>query len=163
MRIKGAKQVHYDSGPNMTPLVDVVMVILIFLMLAGSFGASEHYLASKVPIRKGSGSVSDAVPDETDFHITVDALEDRFNARPDGMDPLQDPASLKAAMSQKLSQFVAAGTPADKVQVIISPGRAVKYVYLMQVYEAALDADGPPGPDGKPIKFTKVAFEDPHD
>ena len=27
MRIKGAKAVHYDSGPNMTPLVDVVMVI----------------------------------------------------------------------------------------------------------------------------------------
>ena len=38
MRIQGARKVHYDSGPNMTPLVDVVMVILIFLMLAGSFG-----------------------------------------------------------------------------------------------------------------------------
>ena len=164
MRIKGAKQVHYDSGPNMTPLVDVVMVILIFLMLAGSFGASEHYLASKVPIRKGgSGTVADAVPDETDFHITVDPLEDRFNARPDGMDPFTDKESLKAALTAKLTQFVAAGTPVDKVQVIISPGRSVKYAYLMQVYEAALDADGPAGPDGKPVKFSKVAFEDPHD
>ena len=26
MKIKGAKQVHYDSGPNMTPLVDVVIL-----------------------------------------------------------------------------------------------------------------------------------------
>ena len=33
MKIQGAKKVHYDAGPNMTPLVDVVMVILIFLML----------------------------------------------------------------------------------------------------------------------------------
>jgi biopolymer transport protein ExbD len=164
MRLKGAKQVHYDSGPNMTPLVDVVMVILIFLMLAGSFGASEHYLASKVPITKnGSGSVTDAVPDETDFTIRVDANEDRFNAVPDGMDAFQDEASLKAALSTKLAQFAAAGTPLDKVQVIIDPGKLVKYPFLIQVYEAALDADGPPGPDGKPLKFSKVAFEQPHD
>ena len=24
MKVQGAKKVHYDSGPNMTPLVDVV-------------------------------------------------------------------------------------------------------------------------------------------
>ena len=51
MTVKASKQVHYDSGPNMTPLVDVVMVILIFLMLAGSFGTAEHFMASSVPIR----------------------------------------------------------------------------------------------------------------
>ena len=50
MKIKGAKAVHYDSGPNMTPLVDVVMVILIFLMLTGSFGAAAHFLPSSMPI-----------------------------------------------------------------------------------------------------------------
>ena len=49
MRITGTKKVHYDSGPNMTPLVDVVMVILIFLMLCGSFGGLEHFLASSLP------------------------------------------------------------------------------------------------------------------
>ena len=155
MRLKGAKQVHYDSGPNMTPLVDVVMVILIFLMLAGSFGANEHYLQSTTPIKKnGSGSVKDApIPDETDFRITVDdAGGDRFSARPDGMEPIQDKDTLTAALAQKLAAFNVAGTPVDKIQVIISPGRAVKYVYLIQVYEAALEA-----------KFTKVAFEEPHD
>ena len=163
MRLKGAKQVHYDSGPNMTPLVDVVMVILIFLMLAGSFGASEHYLASKVPIRKGgTGDPNAVVPDDTDFRITVDADADRFSARPDGMDPVTDEATLTAALSGKLAEFVSAGTPIDKIQVIISPGRVVQYAYLMKVYEAALNAEAP-GPDGKPAKFTKVAFEDPHD
>ena len=50
MKLQGAKQVHYDSGPNMTPLVDVVMVILIFLMLAGSFGA---YLSPASAVRIG--------------------------------------------------------------------------------------------------------------
>ena len=27
MRLKGANAGHYEAGPNMTPLVDVVMVI----------------------------------------------------------------------------------------------------------------------------------------
>jgi glutamyl/glutaminyl-tRNA synthetase len=46
MRFGVNKRVHYDSGPNMTPMVDVVMVLLVFLMLAGSFAGSEHYLVS---------------------------------------------------------------------------------------------------------------------
>ena len=50
MKMKAAKKVSYDSGPNMTPLVDVVMVILIFLMMVGNFGALEHYLLSNVPL-----------------------------------------------------------------------------------------------------------------
>ena len=68
MRLKGAKQVHYDSGPNMTPLVDVVMVILIFLMLAGSFVGQEHFLVSNLPFsEKGTGSAAPPagfIPDE---------------------------------------------------------------------------------------------------
>ena len=154
MRLKGAKQVHYDSGPNMTPLVDVVMVILIFLMLAGSFGGAEHYLQSKVPIKKnGSGNVKDApLPDETDFTITVDDAGDRFSARPDGMDAIQDKPALVSALGAKLAAFNAAGTPTDKIQVIISPSRQIKYAFLIQVYESALEAG-----------YTKVAFESPHD
>src|SRR5256885_841795 len=58
MKLKTSKKVHYDSGPNMTPLVDVVMVILIFLMLAGSFAGAEHYLVSNVPFTdKGAGGL----------------------------------------------------------------------------------------------------------
>jgi biopolymer transport protein ExbD len=154
MRLKGANQVHYDSGPNMTPLVDVVMVILIFLMLAGSFGGAEHYLKSSTPINKnGTGQVKDApLPDETTFMITVDDLGDRFNARPDGMDPIQDEAALTTALSAKLAAFRDAGTDLNKIQVVISPSRQAKYEFLIQVYEAALQAG-----------YTKVAFEQPHD
>src|SRR5208282_2257152 len=61
MKIQGAKKIHYDSGPNMTPLVDIVMVILIFLMLAGSFNQLEHYLVSDVPLQaKGVGGAPPA-------------------------------------------------------------------------------------------------------
>src|SRR6267143_30177 len=52
MKMRAAQKVHYDAGPNMTPLVDVVMVILIFLMLTGSFAAGEHFLQSNMPLTK---------------------------------------------------------------------------------------------------------------
>src|SRR5438132_14403425 len=85
MRIQGAQKIHYDSGPNMTPLVDVVMVILIFLMLAGSFAGAEHYLVSNLPYsQKGGGGQAPPpgfVPDEP-LEIKVGSpTPDRFVAR----------------------------------------------------------------------------------
>ena len=49
MKMAAAKQAHYESGPNMTPLVDVVMVLLIFLMMVGDFASGEHFLAGRTP------------------------------------------------------------------------------------------------------------------
>lgn len=151
MRLRGAKQVHYDSGPNMTPLVDVVMVILIFLMLAGSFGGAEHYLVSSTPVTKaGVGGSKSLVPDNVNYTITVDSPSpDRFVARAGDL-TTGDMNSLVAALAKKKSQFAAAGS-IDKVQVIISPGRQVKYKFLIDVYQAALDA-----------QFTKISFSTAH-
>src|SRR5215211_8259671 len=84
MKIQGAKKIHYDSGPNMTPLVDVVMVILIFLMLAGSFVGAEHFLVSNLPLsQSGAGNVHlppGYIPDEP-IDIRVDSpMPDKFVA-----------------------------------------------------------------------------------
>ena len=151
MRLKGAKQVHYDSGPNMTPLVDVVMVILIFLMLAGSFGGAEHYLVSSSPVTKtGVGGSKSLVPDDVTYMITVDSPSpDRFTARAGDL-VTGDLPTLTAALARKKAQFAAAGS-IDKVQVIINPGRMVKYKFLIDCYQAALDAE-----------FTKISFSTAH-
>src|SRR5215208_4178825 len=76
MRLKGAKQVHYDSGPNMTPLVDVVMVILIFLMLAGSFGSTEHYMIGSADVRAAGPApvVSPIDVQPVLMYVTVDEI-----------------------------------------------------------------------------------------
>jgi biopolymer transport protein ExbD len=162
MRIKGAKQVHYDAGPNMTPLVDVVMVILIFLMLAGKFGDKEHYLASSSPIKSTGHALPNApVPKDVDMHISVDTVEDRFAARVDGVDEtISDVPRLTQVLTEKLAQYLQIGKQPDDLQVLISPGRTVKYNFLIQVYQAALAAQVGEKPNDK--HFTKVAFEKEH-
>ena len=154
MKIKGAKQVHYDSGPNMTPLVDVVMVILIFLMMAGSFTKGGWFLQSTVPI-KAKGGAQAAVPPG---HIPDEPLEVRIDNAADGFRVLAgdirssgDREQLRAALAQKLAAFQAAGTTKDKIQVVLMPGRNVRYENIIAVYEAALRAG-----------FTKVGFATSH-
>ncbi len=142
MKMKGAKAVHYESGPNMTPLVDVVMVILIFLMLAGQFGGAEHFLASNIPLSKG-GVGPDNSPASIDepIEIRVDSPSpDRFTARAGVINATDGPTltkgltRLRAVMAEQLK---AKGKSASDIQVKISPGRNVKFEHVIAVFEAA--------------------------
>ena len=157
MKLKGAKQVHYDSGPNMTPLVDVVMVILIFLMLAGSFGGAEHYLVSNLPIKQsgpgGAPPPPGFVPDEPlDIRVDNNRTGDGYVARTTtGNIVAADATTLGAKLVRLRDDLEKAGKTRDKIQVVINPGKSVKYKYLVQVYQAALEA-----------QFNKVAFATAH-
>ena len=155
MKMKGSKQVHYDSGPNMTPLVDVVMVILIFLMLAGSFGANEWFLTSNVPIKKSGGAQTELkpgeVPDElvevridTDINYGFRVQYENVTSR--GLTPTREWLTSMFATKLRLLQQKA-DTPVSEVQVVLFPHPDAKYEHIATVYEAALAA-----------KFEKVAF-----
>ena len=156
MKLAGAKKVHYDSGPNMTPLVDIVMVILIFLMLAGSFGQNTTFLVSKQAIKQKGGEGRPLRPGEvpdTPIEIRVDNSRDGlgFKATGTGLPPSSDPDQIRGWLKAKRNQFHASGTTDDHLLVTISPGRLVKYEYLISVYQAALEAG-----------YTKVAFTTSH-
>lgn len=146
MKLRIASRVHYDSGPNLTPLVDVVMVILIFLMLAGKFGTSEHFLASNIPIAaRGAANVTPPpgfVPDEP-LEIRVDSpLPDRFVARLGNIEA-SDTLTLRTRLIELREKLQAAGSSPDKIQVVIAPTKDVKYRHLIEVYEAAVGAEFP--------------------
>jgi len=156
MKMKGAKQVHYDAGPNMTPLVDVVMVILIFLMLAGSFGGDSSFLLSKQAIKKSGGAKAQLKPGEvpdTPIEIRVDNSRDGlgFIATGTGLAPTTSADHIRGWFTGKRTQMLNAGNKNDKLLVTISPSRLVKYHYLIDVYQAALQAG-----------FEKVAFTTSH-
>jgi biopolymer transport protein ExbD len=154
MKLRGAKQVHYDSGPNMVPLVDVVMVILIFLMMAGSFSQGGWFLQSSVPIKAKGGAKVDVlpgtIPDEP-LEVRIDNAADGFRVIAGDIRVEGDREKLRQALALKLGQYEAAGTAKDKIQVVLMPGRAVKYDNIIAVYEAALRAG-----------FTKVGFATSH-
>lgn len=154
MKIRGSKQVHYDSGPNMIPLVDVVMVILIFLMLVGQFGGLEHYLLSNLPYSEqglgGAKPPAGTVPDEP-LDIRVEAPSpDQWKAYV-GKVATSDMAQLTAALKKMREDLNKAGTATEKIQVVISPAKSVRYEFLTGVYESAMRAE-----------FKKIAFAKSH-
>jgi biopolymer transport protein ExbD len=150
MKIKGAKAVHYDSGPNMTPLVDVVMVILIFLMLAGSFGAAAHFLPSTTPIRaEGKGNLDPSkipkVPDQPLEIFVKSNGAAGWVATIGGRNGPQfnDGQSLFAALNKKRLDHEATGSTADKMQILISPKLQTRFDHIIQVYQAVMEAQWP--------------------
>jgi biopolymer transport protein ExbD len=161
MKMRAAQKVHYDAGPNMTPLVDVVMVILIFLMLTGSFAVGEHFLQSNMPVtKKGAGQVNDkSVPDEP-LEIRVDSFTrpgpdgvsvDMWAAQAGGFMIQNNTDQLVGQLTKMREALNKNNQSTDKIQVIINPGRQTKYRHLIDVYQAALRAD-----------FTKVSFSTAH-
>ena len=160
MKINAGKKAHLEAGPNMTPLVDVVMVILIFLMLCGSFGGSEKYLESVLPLRK-SGSQADASRKQSALDdITMDIRIDGFSTSAGKMEwqvsfnnyvgekaIRGDAVALKDALAQALKAHIANGNSPDKLQVLLSPGNNVKWKWITTVYTATSD-----------VGFTKVGF-----
>lgn len=150
MKLKRPRGSHYESGPNLTPLVDVVMVILIFLMLTGRFGSQEHFLVTSTPIARKAGASAAPppgfIPDEP-LEIRVDSVApDRYLALADGVRG-SDYSSLTAQLAALRRRLVAANKSLDKIQVVILPSRSARYDHLLDVYQAALSAE-----------FTRIGF-----
>ena len=84
MKLKGAKAVHYEAGPDMTSLVDVVMVLLIFLMMVGKFGGASRYLESDLPISSAGASNTkvdpNLIPKEPVVITVIQPTPDAFRA-----------------------------------------------------------------------------------
>ena len=151
MKISAVKQAHYESGPNMTPLVDVVMVILIFLMLAGSFGSGEHYMLSSSAMAPDGVPPSAPPPPKTDYvppvRINVGVNRDggvRVDGEPSA---ITTDAKLVAALSDKFDALVARKTPAANIELVIKPDAQTEWDRLAPVYDAGLRS-----------KFQKVNF-----
>ena len=145
MKINGAKKVHYEAGPDMTPLVDVVMVLLIFLMMVGKFGDSSRYLVSNAPITEGGGGKPlppGFIPDEPiDIYVSnLNSDKSTFTAQVGRIYVAGDAAKLTTELKNLVESLKASGKTTDKMQVTIKPGRDVQYRHLVTVYEAALKA-----------------------
>jgi biopolymer transport protein ExbD len=170
MRLRAADRFHYNAGPNMTPLVDIVMVILIFMMLTGTFAVGEHFLQSNIAMSKKGLAAStprSGLPLDTQLEIRVDGImvtgegglsQPAWSVQTGGsrLDSRRsdDPnarAALIKLLNQRREELNRADTPTDKIQVVISPGKTTVYSHVVEVFSAAMEA-----------RFTKVAFAPAH-
>lgn len=144
MKLATSKRVHYDAGPNMTPLVDVVMCLLIFLMLAGKFTGQENYIFSNTPLRQtGAGGATPppgGFPRDEPLEIeVVSPVPGRFTARV-GQYKAESAGELRGVLQKMRDDLAAVGQKQEDIQVVIVPTRDVHYQSAIEIYAAAQQA-----------------------
>ncbi len=135
-------------GPNMTPMVDVVMCILIFFMLGSSFAVTSMYLSNATPAidKKGLGNVAaDSALPATQFDIEVKRVAGSTKVAAFGV-MVEDLDQLPAFLTEKRKSM------SDDVQIFILPSRHVSWQDVITVYDACVKA-----------RFKNVAFKNYRD
>ncbi|MCL2646519.1 MAG: biopolymer transporter ExbD [Phycisphaerales bacterium] len=147
-------------GPNMTPMVDVVMCILIFFMLGSSFVMPEVFLKSSMPAIDKAGLGENAAEGKmpaVKLWIKMaregdDTIVRAFDAAPQKMDKVKndaDPATADQTTNENILKYFKAkqaGLSPD-VQIIIKPDGKVPYQDVITIYDYCMEA-----------QFKQVAF-----
>ncbi len=143
-RRRGAlNQWSFHFGPNMTPMVDVVMVILVFFMASAAFLGPEWFLRSLVP--RPAATTPTPPPDKPPPAADPMALR-----------PVQQTITLRAvtgsptpltladglgqtgltidAMIHAVAAF-ADGTAKNEIEILIRPEPAVPYADVVRMHE----------------------------
>jgi biopolymer transport protein ExbD len=135
----------HQAPPNLTPVVNIAMVVLVVFMLTASFIEPQAYMRSDVAILEEGGQSSfdaDWTP-PTPLTVAVEmdtAVPGEFRARV-GDQETGDFQALIGLLEEKRTAFEAGGIEVNAeeggVQVEISPSRQVIWQHLITVYEAA--------------------------
>jgi len=84
-----------DPAPNLTPMIDVVFLLLIFFMVATTFLDPERELGVELP-QAESGNVTDVPPDEIVINVARDGsltVSGRIVARDELLERLRTAAT----------------------------------------------------------------------
>jgi biopolymer transport protein ExbD len=106
------------AGPNMTPMVDVVMVILIFFMASTAILGPEWFIKTALPTVRENPNATPNPDAPPPLRITLRTLDNNtrvfFNDEPDvAMNTLE--SRIKNDLSAKGPDLVVIVTPEDSV------------------------------------------------
>lgn len=139
---KGLAKMLAHVGPNMTPMVDIAMCILIFFMLGSSF-VPGLYLTSNTPVVR-QGPCAESPPD------VLPPVQDKLELRKiAGQTKVFAFGAMIEDLDKALPEFLTQkhGELSKDVQLIIVPDKAVRYQDVLTVYEGCIKA-----------RFENVAF-----
>lgn len=122
-------------GPNMTPMVDVVMVILVFFMASTAFIGPEWLLRI--------GLAEEARPGESGFRlgpaelvVKLDVADDQVVVTGLGLAG----ASLEAMESAAVQSASTLGSAASATHIVLEPADSVSYEAVVRAQEIFVEA-----------------------
>lgn len=146
-------ELHF--GPNMTPMVDVVMVILIFFMASATFAGTEWFLRTALP-RQGAADAPAKGEAGDPFKLPPARFELTLTRGPDGRTVASGAGfdGLSVADLAPRLRELAAGVSAEDLVLVIRPEAGVPYGDVIRAHDAAAAAgivkvglmDAPPSP-----------------
>lgn len=136
LRARGALQRHQERfGPNMTPMIDIVLVILIFFMAGAAFLGQEWFIKSELLTRGTNAATADPLqlpPTRITLRLFPGADGTPLVAMGSGAYTLEQ-------FAEEIRRF-ATGTETDKIVVLVEPEGAVTYEDVVRVHESCIAA-----------------------
>jgi biopolymer transport protein ExbD len=127
-------ETHY--GPNMTPMVDVVMVILIFFMASAAILGPEWFVGARLP------KLDASAPEQTSPPLRLTLALARLPEDDRAVVTLRTGPGTTTSSSVGLDQLAQAllqarGTrPSESVVVIIDPAQSARYEDIIAAHVA---------------------------
>lgn len=122
--------VHY--GPNMTPMVDVVMVILIFFMAGTVILGPEWFLRSSLPV-VGEGDPNAPQPQRARLRLAGDVENGVTVAI--SIDDGAEMAPMSLGLAEDYLARLAGDQPAAGLVVLVQPEKTVAYDAVVRLHE----------------------------
>jgi biopolymer transport protein ExbD len=149
-RRRAADVSSYHFGPNMTPMVDVVMVILVFFMASAAFLGPEWLLSGLVPQKPAAAGQSNplnnpgAGPSSGDPFATAPVrfvIELSIKGDSGGVVRATGAGVQDGTIEEVVQSLVASvGNAKDQVEVLIRPGTGVAWGAVVRVHELCTQA-----------------------
>lgn len=137
---------------NVTSLIDVTFLLLVYFMIATSFTASEEAYRTDIPNRAGAGAGDPFKLDQEPLRITVTSTglaPDMYRLRIEG--PYAQPATFDDLYDFLSSRQVRPDTTGGLFErdhpIIIQPARTSRWEHAMEAFNAAARA-----------RYTNVTF-----
>ncbi len=143
-RLRSRRRAHH--GPNMTPMVDVVLVILIFFMAAMGLAVSERFLRTGTPTEERQKTAGQQATPAAADPASIPPSRALLRLTRDGRRTLVTGLGMQGVglgdVSQRLQDFATAGAT-DTIIVVVSPDGDVPYQDVVIVHDACAKAGIP--------------------
>lgn len=123
---------HGTFGPNMTPMVDIVLVILVFFMAATAFIGEEWFLRSAIEAKQEHPAAATDAFELPPVRLEIVLDRGAVETLATGLGVERAPL---ATLPGRLAAFTR-GTAVDQIEVMIRPAPEVPYEDVVRVHEA---------------------------